>query len=121
MVEDDEILARTYQARLALENFEVVCVTDGAKAMQRIKEEQPDLVVLDVMLPHKNGMEILAELKKDQATKETPVIIFTAIQNTSREGKALQMGAARFFSKSKTEPQRLIAAIKEILHSKARS
>ena len=116
MVEDDLILADMYVARFELEGLAVSKVTRGDQAAARIKQDHPRLVILDIRLPGKDGLEVLAELKKSPATAKIPVIVFTAAQDKTKETRAKELGASRFFNKAQTEPRDLVKAVKALLN-----
>jgi len=75
VVEDEPENQLAIQVILTVEGFEVVSVEDGRLALQTAKEQRPDLILLDVMMPEINGFEVLAQLRHDEATKDIPVIV----------------------------------------------
>ncbi len=77
IVEDDIALYNMYSTELKLRDFDVVNVSDGALAINTIKKEKPDIVLLDVMLPQKNGLDILQEMKSDDEIKSIKVVMLT--------------------------------------------
>ncbi|PIT90425.1 MAG: response regulator, partial [Candidatus Komeilibacteria bacterium CG10_big_fil_rev_8_21_14_0_10_41_13] len=79
IIEDDGFLLQMYSSKLTLEGFKVVDAIDGEKGVRVAKKELPDLILLDLMLPKKDGVTVLGELKKDKETKNIPVIILTNI------------------------------------------
>ena len=78
-VEDSNTVSMLVKYKLTMEGFDVKIVTDGEFAFEIIKTELPDIVLLDVMLPIKNGLTILKELKSSQETKDIPVIMLTTV------------------------------------------
>jgi two-component system alkaline phosphatase synthesis response regulator PhoP len=78
VVEDDAETRELELFLLGSEGYQVVGVGDGAHAAEAVKSAEADLVILDLMLPHKDGLTILAELAKDPATARTPVIVVSA-------------------------------------------
>ncbi len=81
VVEDDPETREVELFLLASEGYQVVGVPDGESAVETIRREAADLVILDLMLPGKDGLEVLAELAKDPATATTPVIVVSAYVN----------------------------------------
>jgi two-component system, OmpR family, alkaline phosphatase synthesis response regulator PhoP len=79
VVDDDPDLVETVGLMLESNNFEVGKAYDGVEAETAIKNRRPDLVILDVMMPRKDGYKLCAELKKDPATKEIPIVMLTAV------------------------------------------
>ena len=79
IVDDDPDLVETVCMMLEDKGYEVGKAYDGVEGEEAIKERHPDLLVLDVMMPRKDGYELCAELKADSATKDIPVILLTAV------------------------------------------
>lgn len=79
VVDDDPDLVESVALNLGAKGFEVGKAYDGVEGMESIMQRRPDLVVLDVMMPRKNGYELCAELKADGRFKELPVILLTAV------------------------------------------
>jgi two-component system, OmpR family, alkaline phosphatase synthesis response regulator PhoP len=79
VVDDDPDLVETVGLMLETNNFEVGKAYDGVEAEASIKTRRPDLLILDVMMPRKDGYKLCAELKKDPATKEIPIVMLTAV------------------------------------------
>lgn len=79
VVDDDPDLVESVSMKLESENFRVTKAYDGVEAMERIKEERPALIILDVMMPRKNGYELCDELKKSEEYKDIVVVLLTAV------------------------------------------
>ncbi len=79
IVDDDPDMVETVGMMLENKGFEVGKAYDGVEGEASIRQRRPDLVVLDVMMPRKNGYVLCAELKKDKATRDIPVILLTAV------------------------------------------
>lgn len=98
LVADDEADIREILCSiLKKEGFEVIPARDGNEALQLVKDQKPDLVILDFLMPGLNGVEVCQALKKDPATEPIPVIIVTAYPNQKEQG--LAAGAVDFMSK----------------------
>ena len=82
VVDDDPDLVEAVSMKLEAKNYRVAKAYDGVEAMDRIKEEKPDLVILDVMMPRKNGWDVCDEIKNDDALKEIPVVLLTAVADS---------------------------------------
>jgi len=78
VVDDEQEAVEILQNRLIREGYDVVTAFDGQEAMVRMREDNPDIVLLDLMLPKKNGMEVLKEIRLDYKDKWRPVIIISA-------------------------------------------
>ena len=79
VVDDDPDLVEAMSMKLESENFRVTKAYDGIQAWEKIKEEKPSLIVLDVMMPNKNGYEVCDEIKKDPQYKDITVVLLTAV------------------------------------------
>ncbi len=79
VVDDDPDLVESVSMKLESENFTVEKAYDGVEALEKIKERQPDLVLLDVMMPNKNGYDLCEELKSDAQYKDIVVVLLTAV------------------------------------------
>ena len=79
VVDDDPDLVESVSMKVESEGFKVAKAYDGVEAMDRIKEQRPDLVILDVMMPRKNGYELCDELKKSEEYKDIVVLLLTAV------------------------------------------
>lgn len=108
VVEDDSFLSDIYKSKLTLQNFEVTTATDGQEALVLANQIHPDLIILDVLLPKKNGVEVLKQLKKSKATRDIPVIVASNLDKSILLSKGLSDGAAECFVKSDTSLQDLI-------------
>src|SRR4051812_36111586 len=100
LVEDDTNLAETYKARLELEGFTVVGVSNGEDALSRVVVEKPDLVLLDAMMPKISGFDVLDILRNTPETANIRVIMLTALSQESDKERAQQLGADEYLVKS---------------------
>ncbi|MFA5926285.1 MAG: response regulator [Parcubacteria group bacterium] len=114
IVEDDRSLQNALSEMLNQEGYEIVCAFDGEEALEKIKEENFDLVLLDIILPKKDGYEVLAEIKKSEK-KDVPVLILTNLEEVDNVQKALSLGATTFMVKSDFSLKDVLEKIKENL------
>jgi CheY-like chemotaxis protein len=99
--------------RVSLEGpYEFAEADDGEEALDLARRMRPDLVILDVMMPRRNGIEVLTEIRRDEALASTPVIVLTAQPETRDE--ALKMGADRVIDKPFV-PEDISSAVEEVL------
>jgi DNA-binding response OmpR family regulator len=82
VVDDDPDLVEAVSMKLEAKNFRVAKAYDGVEAMDRIKEQRPDLVILDVMMPRKNGWDVCDEIKTNDSLKDIPVVLLTAVADS---------------------------------------
>lgn len=105
VVEDEKALLSAIQTKLQNEGYEVITATDGVDALDRIKNEKPDAVLLDIFLPKMSGMDILEDLNKEGLLESLPVIIISnSGQNTEIE-RAQKLGVKDFLVKTDFTPQ----------------
>jgi len=115
-VDDERHIVRLVQVNLERAGYEVVTAFDGKEALEKVESEQPDLVVLDVMMPYMDGFEVLQNLRKNQATRELPVIMLTAKAQDADVFRGWQSGVDCYLTKP-FNPMELIAFVKRIFKS----
>jgi DNA-binding response OmpR family regulator len=115
LVEDDPFLIDIYSLKFKEAGFEVAVVEDGTAVFNKAKELKPDLVILDLVLPHIDGWGILKQLKDSSETAPIPVVVFSNLSQKSDIDKALQMGALKYMIKSQYTPSEVAEQIKTIL------
>lgn len=115
IVEDDPLISRMYQKIFKFEGYQVETAADGQEGIDKVRSTKPTLVILDVMMPKMNGLEVLGKLKADPATKTIPVVMLTNLAGQSDAEKALSMGAIKYIIKSEYEPKQVTDMIKEVL------
>ncbi|MBI4662419.1 MAG: response regulator [Verrucomicrobia bacterium] len=114
-IEDDTIVGRMYQCCLQLEGFQVELVGDGKTGLDALHRLKPDLVILDLMLPKVNGVQILKHLRSRPETSSLPVIVLTNAYLNRMVEEAQQCGAHVCLTKAETPPARLVEAVRKTL------
>lgn len=115
IAEDDRFLATAYKIKLTKAGYEVRIAVDGVEALKALAEYVPDLIILDLIMPVKDGFAVLEELKKNDAWKKIPVIVASNLGQKEDMEKATNMGASDFVVKSDLSLENLITKIKKIL------
>jgi DNA-binding response OmpR family regulator len=115
VVEDDRFLRELIKRKLVGENFEVREAFDGEEALRKVKEEKPDLILLDLILPSIDGFEVLARLKEDPNFAPIPVIILSNLGQREEIEKGLKLGAIDYLVKAHFTPGEIIEKVKNIL------
>ena len=115
VVEDDPFLSNLLKIRLEKERLNVILVKDGDEALKKIQETDPDLILLDLILPKKSGFEVLQNISLDPNFKNKPVVIISNLGQTSDVQKAKELGAIEYFVKAKISIDDLILKIKEFI------
>jgi len=118
VVDDEERNLRLMEAMLIPLGYEVVLAQDGIEALNRVRKIPPDVILLDVMMPKINGLEVARQLKEDEGTKIIPVVMVTALKEVEDRVKALEVGADDFLSKP-VDKSELIATVNSQLKVKA--
>jgi len=117
LVEDDTLISSMYKTKFKADGFEVVIASDGASALVLAKKEKPDIVMLDIILPQLDGFTVLEELKKDQATKQIPVVMLTNLSTTEDKAKGEKLGAVDYLVKASLTPAQVSQRIKSTLNN----
>ena len=115
IIEDESTLNKAIADYLAAENFQALSALDGEVGLEMAKKEIPDLILLDIILPKKDGYEVLDELKKDEKTKDIPVILLTNLESQEDIVKAFEKGATTYLVKSDYKLQDVVKKIKTAL------
>ena len=115
IVEDDPLIMRLYQKIFVLEGFEVVQAANGEEGLEKAKSVMPTLIVLDIMMPKMNGLELLMKLKSDDQTQKIPVVMLTNLAGTHDAEKALTEGAVKYIIKSEFTPKQVVNLVQEII------
>lgn len=118
IIEDEKLIIVSTQMVLEAAGFRVESATNGEDGIAKAKSLAPDLVLLDIMMPGIDGWETLTRLKRDTATSNIPVIIFTAREHARGHQKSSEMGAADYFRKP-FEPDELIELVEKHVAQKA--
>lgn len=121
LVEDDVALREIYSARFVAENFEVAAAGDGEEALAKAVKEKPDIIILDIMMPKISGMDVLDILRATPETKNTKIIIMSALSQSSDIEKGKELGADAYLVKSQTTLSDVVEKTKEVLAAPPRS
>ncbi|MGI8792671.1 MAG: response regulator transcription factor [Acidimicrobiales bacterium] len=114
LVDDDPVILKLLQVNFEMEGYTVVTANDGVEGLEQARAERPDVILLDIMMPRKDGLEVTRELKGDDDTKHMPIILLSAkAQATDVElGKAA--GANDYITKP-FDPLELLDRVREML------
>ena len=115
IVDDEEILRRIYSDRLSFEGFEVETAADGEEALNKIKAAAPNLILLDILMPKLNGLQVLEQLNTNPQLKQIPVIVLSNVANDENIKKALSLGAKDYLLKTNFSPNEIISKIKALI------
>ena len=115
VVEDDRDLNEAYRLILEREKHKVETVYDGQQALDKLKKFKPDLILLDLLMPIKSGVDFLREYNQIDTDPNVKVIVFTNLENAPEINEAFRLGAYKCIVKSWTAPQGLVKVINDIL------
>ena len=112
IVEDEKALSGALYEKFTKVGFEAFVANDGGEAMDIIRKNSPDIIALDLLLPKKNGFDVLAELKADPELKDIPVIILSNLDQDEDLKKALRLGASDYWVKSQHPINEIVDKVK---------
>ena len=115
VVEDDATLRQALTEFLEADEFSVVSATDGEEAINLTKNNNPDIILLDIILPKKDGFDVIREIKADDSIKDIPIVLLTNLGSLSDIEKALALGATTYLVKGDYQLKEVVDKIKEIL------
>jgi DNA-binding response OmpR family regulator len=116
IADDEEDVLLLCRVNLEFEGFEVCEASNGQEAIEVARREHPDLVLLDVMMPVKDGWDCLAELKSDPELRDVPVVMLTAKVHEEHQLRGLASGAADYVTKP-FHPSALVRTVRTVLES----
>lgn len=115
IVEDDVFIRDIYQVKFSQENFEVHVAEDGKKAVEKLQNIIPDIILLDIMMPYMNGMEVLRSIKEDERLKNIPIIILTNISEKEKVNEGIEYGVTDYLIKSHFTPSEVVHKVDTLL------
>jgi DNA-binding response OmpR family regulator len=114
-IEDEDALQKTFRDVLEKEGYQMISALDGESGLRLAKSQKPDLILLDLILPKKDGFEVLKELKEDENTREIPVIVLTNLEDVESVEKAIELGATTYLVKAQYSLKEVIQKVKKAL------
>lgn len=117
IIEDDKFLSELISTKLSKEGYNIILATDGETGLEKAKSEQPDIILLDIMLPGISGFEVLEGLKghEDEKVKGTPVLILSNFGQESKVQQGLKLGAVDYLVKANFTTGEIVEKIKSTL------
>lgn len=116
VIEDEATLQKALCEVLSGEGYEVISSLDGLRGLELTKEEHPDLILLDIILPKMDGFEVLKKIKEDDKVSQIPVIILTNLSDMNDIQKALDLGATTYLIKADFHIEDVLKKVKEVLN-----
>ncbi len=115
IIEDDVFIRDIYQIKFEQEGFEVVMAENGVVALEKMETFLPDAILLDIIMPYMDGMEVLQKIKNNQNLKDIPIIMLTNISEKEKVEKAVEEGANDYLIKSHFTPSEVVAKVRTLL------
>lgn len=111
LVEDEEVLLNLLAKKLSNEGYDVYTAIDGQEGLEKMKEIKPDLILLDILMPRKNGFEVMEEMNQDPELKKIPIIIISNSGQPVELERAKALGAKGCLVKTEFDPQEVIDVV----------
>jgi len=115
VVEDDKFLRELIVQKLLREGYTTAEAIDGEEGLKKIKEENPDIILLDIILPGIDGFEVLRRAKEDEKTNDIPVIILSNLGQQEDIDKGVELGAKDYLVKAEFTPGEIVEKVRAIL------
>ncbi|MEK7542323.1 MAG: response regulator [Patescibacteria group bacterium] len=117
LIEDDPLLIDIYSTKLKQSGFEVSVVEQGEKALLAIESERPDLVLLDIVLPHTDGWDILSQVQASEELRTIPVVVLSNLGQKEEIEKGLNLGAVKYLIKAHYTPSEIVEEVIKLVQT----
>jgi DNA-binding response OmpR family regulator len=115
-IEDDPLINKIYSTRLKADGHEVFTAENGEEGLKIAMDNNPEIVILDVMMPRVDGFEVLEKLRADERFKLKPIIMYSNLNNEEEIKRAKQMGVTEFVIKANLSPTQMVEKIKQYIN-----
>ena len=115
IVEDDPFIRDIYQVKFSQEGFEVIVVDNGIKALEKLEQVIPNIILLDIIMPYMDGMETLKNIRRNENWKKIPVIMLTNISEKEKISESEKYGVDGYLIKSYFTPSEVVDKVKNLL------
>ncbi len=115
IIEDEQAIADAMQTGLTEAGYEAITAYDGEEGLNKAKEIIPDLILLDLMLPKKDGITVLKELREFEKTNEVPVLILSQLSDTNKISEGVSLGVVGYLVKVDFSLAEVVEKVKEVL------
>lgn len=115
LVEDEPALRDIYATKLRMEGFDVLEAADGVEGLDKASHDSPGIILLDVILPIKNGFEVLKDLKANPKTAHIPVVVLSNLGQDYEVKQGMALGAECFLTKANITPARMVSEIRKVI------
>ena len=115
VADDDRMFRKVAETTLRRQGYEVTTASDGEEALQLIRSERPDMIILDLIMPKLQGFDVLTILKQDALTSAIPVIVLSSLTQELDKQEALDLGAVAYFNKTTFSMSELVKQVESTL------
>jgi DNA-binding response OmpR family regulator len=115
IVEDDEFISAVYLKKLTKEGFDALCVSNGEEALKVMRERRPDLVLLDLIMPIKDGFQTLEEMQKDGKLKDIRVVVLSNLSHDEDVARTKALGALDYIVKANISLEDMVKKVREYI------
>jgi len=117
IIEDDVFIRDIYQVKFSQEGFDVTVAEDGVKALEKLESLVPDIILLDIIMPYMNGMEVLKKIKENAKLKNVPIIMLTNISEKEKITEGEEYGVNDYLIKSHFTPSEVVGKVNALLNA----
>ena len=114
VIDDDPVILELLRVNFEIEGFDVICAKDGEEGLARARSDRPDVVISDIMMPRRDGLQLLTDLKGDPHTQDLPVILLSAKAQKAEVQQGLDLGADDYITKP-FDPLELIDRLNAVM------
>ena len=115
IIEDDQLINKMYSEKLSRDGYQVEVATNGKQGLERVKANPPNLVILDIMMPEMNGIEVIEAIKADVRLEKIPIIVLSNLSEQEDIDKAKKRGVNEYLIKSDLDPEDVSMMVKKYL------
>ncbi len=117
IIEDDPTISQMYRMKFEADGFDVRMAGNGLIGVDTVKSFQPDVILLDIQMPEMDGAEALEQIRADESSKETPVIVLTNLGEEEAPVEMRSLGIDSYIVKANYTPRQVVARVKEIVEN----
>lgn len=114
IIDDEKEIIEIFKNKLGKSGHQVLSSPEGEEGIELAQKEKPDIVLLDIIMPQINGLDVLKKLKEDEETKNIPVYILTNLPPELGKTEARKLGAEKYLFKAENEPTKVVAMIEKL-------
>lgn len=115
IIEDDQFFQKFYATKLAEKGYTTAVASNGQEGLDKIQSERPDLILLDLIMPEKDGFEVMKTIREKKLAVNTPILIFSTLSQQDDINQALQLGAIGYINKGVSDFEKSFAKISSLV------